>query len=230
MTSLKQKREERFYAESANRLLGHLWTLVDIKEPPDFEVRADHQTFGLEVRRVFADLETDTGSKLKKAESLNSKRIQKISTSYYAAGGKNVSIKFSCDLSSVSDERIIHTLLNEKSLQDYGSDTIELENIKIYRRSIPQDHDNFTRWVYINDKVGWVKSISANSLQGAIDKKAENLPAYKQKYSIVDLLLVADRTWNSGSMQIIEDLKINNPGFRTIYLLLHPLKIIRISD
>lgn len=47
----------------------------------------------------------------------------------------------------------------------------------------------------------------------------ENLSLYRDKYTEIDLLLVADRLLNSGRLLQDEEIVVSNPGFRRIYLL-----------
>ena len=60
-------------------------------------------------------------------------------------------------------------------------------------------------------------------------KKAKNLPRYHSPYSEIDLLLVADRTYNSGRLEGIDGLKVENRGFRAIYFMSYLESIHRVG-
>jgi hypothetical protein len=51
------------------------------------------------------------------------------------------------------------------------------------------------------------------------------LPLYKQEYEIIKLLLVADRSFNSGKLIDVDQLAVSNPGFRAIYFMSYPESI-----
>ena len=75
---------------------------------------------------------------------------------------------------------------------------------------------------FVNDRVGWLRRTTAADLQHAINRKEANLPLYKQKYDNIELLLVADRTFNSGKLVDTNDLVVSNPEFRAIYFMSYP--------
>jgi hypothetical protein len=102
------------------------------------------------------------------------------------------------------------------------STTIKAPRVKVYMTPLPVSFARYSRWTFVNDKVGWPRSVSASDLQHAINRKAGNLTLYMQKYDNIELLLVADREFNSGKLIQGNLPALSNPGFRKIYFMSYP--------
>lgn len=219
------KVQERIYAESAIKLLAVDWQLAEIPEPLDFEVRANGLAFGLEIRQVFVDVEQSFGSPAKRAESTNTRSIIALASRYYALGGLPISAKFLGSLSSVETESFAQELAAIAPSYPGESAIEHIQGVKVFMNPLPLDWGNYSRWVYVDDRVGWVRNPTDRELQEAVNRKEISLHLYKQKYEDVDLLLVADRSFNSGRLQNCDNLRVSNPGFRAIYFLSYPESI-----
>lgn len=229
------KEQERIYAEEAIKLLKEDWTLVDIPEPLDFGVRSKNFEFGLEITQVYdGGKKSDTspikkisdGSLMKKNESKNSRLIDALAKRYYEIGGCPIKVYVLGVLSSERIEQIADQLMFDSALLLEGQRTSFCANkVKVYVTRLPLHFDHYSRWTMVDDHVGWVRQVTSGDLQAVINKKRENLVYYKKKYSDVDLLLVADRTFNSGRLILPECITIENPGFRSVYFLSYPESI-----
>ena len=226
---LVSKVRERIYAEAAAALLDADWLLVDIPEPLDFEVQNAAEKFGLEIRQVFVDIEATFGSPSKRSESKNAQVISALANKYYASGGSPISAKVLGSISMVEAQTLAESMLAAAPLYPGANAILEAQGIKIFMTPLPTSWSNYSRWTLVNDKVGWLKQITAIDLQNAVNRKQVNLPLYKQKYENIDLLLVTDRTFNSGKLIEAYHLAISNPGFRAIYFMSYPESIRRIG-
>lgn len=226
---MASKTQERIYAEFAIKLLTVDWQLSEIPEPLDFEVQANGLAFGLEIRQVFVDREQRFGSPAKRKESKNAGAIIDLANHYYALGGIPISAKFLGSLSTIEVKAFAHELVAIAPSYP-GENAIQyIQGVKVFMTPLPLDWGNYSRWFYVDDRVGWVKNPSNQELQEAVNRKKEKLRLYKQKYKDIDLLLVADRSFNSGKFQGGENLRVSNPGFRTIYFLSYPESIQRVG-
>lgn len=223
------KVRERLYAESAAQLLDIDWSFGEISEPLDFEVRSAHEVFGLEVRQVFADGEATFGSLSRRAESGNQSRIRDIASRYYSQGGRPLSVKFLGALATAEIQPLVERMLREAPATPFERHTISVGGIKVFLTTVPEYLGNYQYWVCVDDRVGWVREVTNKDLQHAVDRKGDKLSLYLTKYPTVDLLLVADRTVNSGRLSSADSLSVKNPGFRAIYFLSYPESITRVG-
>ena len=226
---MASKVQERIYAEAAAALLKIEWLLIEIPEPLDFEVRTASETFGLEVRQIFVDAETEFGSPAKRNESEKVKDILALSMRYYESGGRPILAKFLGQMSPATNKALIELMVSAAPTYPGPSKTIDAHGVKVFMTPLPASFLNYSRWFFVNDRVGWLKQITVADLQYAINRKEANLGLYKQKFDNIDLLLVADRTFNSGKLVEADDLVVNNPGFRTIYFMSYPESIQRVG-
>jgi hypothetical protein len=225
---MASKVQERIYAEKAAALLSADWLLVEIPEPLDFEVRSGAETFGLEVRQIFVDVEADFGSPAKRDESKNRRAISALTKRYYEACGPTISAKFLGELPDDTDD-LVESMVSNAPLYAEHSKTIEVSGMKVFMTPLPVSFPNYSRWTFVNDKVGWLRRVTTADLQHAINKKEGNLALYKKKCDKIELLLVADRTFNSGKLIEADKPEVTNPGFRAIYFMSYPESIERIG-
>ena len=223
------KVQERIYAEKAIALLAVDWTLQDIPEPLDFEVRSENLRFGLEVRNVFAGGEETYGSPRRRNESINSRLIRSLAEKYYAAGGRPITAQFLGKVADMSVKQVAQLLDASAPLQSWERTTLQLDKMKVILTALPSSVGHYSRWTVVSDHVGWARKITCEELQAAIDRKKENLSLYRDKYAEIDLLLVANRLLNSGRLLQDEEIVVSNPGFRRIYFLSYPEAIRRVG-
>ncbi|MGQ5523403.1 hypothetical protein ACUHMQ_09090 [Chitinimonas sp. PSY-7] len=249
---MANKDQERAYAQKAAELLPQNWEIIDIPEPPDFEIKYNGNTFGLEIRQVFnrennicdepdedkqktniCDDEIGTGSPTKYREVLNSRKINRLAKLYYQSNGKPIRAVFHGNLLEANMREVLDYLLKLPSTYPTPPEFHTVSNLTVHIIPLPNDgkSSGYPHWQYVDDRVGWVGQVSPEILQNAIDRKAQKLDSYKKKYNIIDLLLVADHRFNSGKLDINEstDFELNNPGFRNIYFLSFPDSIKQIA-
>jgi hypothetical protein len=222
------KVQERIYCEAAAKLLGVDWTLFDIPEPPDFEVREDEQVFGLEVRQVFTEEDETIGSSSKRKESHNQRIITGLVDLYYSRGGPPVSAKFLGQLASAPPDTLVDEMLRTREPGAVNR-VFEIDRLKVFLTFLPATAQPYRRWVHVSDRVGWARSVTSDELQRAVDRKADRLDLYLEKYRVIDLLLVADRIFNSGRLTATDGLGVRNPGFRAVYFLSYPESVVRVG-
>jgi len=226
---LASKVQERIYAEKAAELLGADWLFVDIPEPVDFEVHSATETFGLEIRQIFVDAEADFGSPAKRNESKNRRTVSALIKRYYKSGGSPISAQFVGVIPVEDTEDLAETMLAAAPHYPEPIKTIEASGVKIFITPLPASFPNYSRWTFVNDRIGWLRRVTSADLQNAINRKEKNLALYKKKYNNIDLLLVADRTFSSGKLIDADNIAVINPGFRAIYFLSYPESIERIG-
>jgi hypothetical protein len=176
---MARKVQERIYAEKAAKLLSADWHLVEISEPLDFEVHSGSETFGLEVRQIFVDVEAEFGSPAKRNESKNHKAILNLSKRYYEAGGPPILAKFFGVLPYNTDD-LVEFLVSNAPLYPEQRITLELPGIKVRLTRLPASSPHHPRWQLLPDIIGWVRRVTTADLQPAINKKKGNLALYKK--------------------------------------------------
>ncbi len=226
---MASKVQERIYAEKAIELLAVNWALADIPEPPDFEVQSGASRFGLEICQVFVGRENSYGSPQKRGEASNSSLVSKLAEQYYELDGRPINAKVFGSLSNENILPIAQALVNSAPPSPWKNASICFGGIKVFVTALPASMTRYSRWTMAGDRVGWARQVSSNALQAAIDKKYERLQLYKEKYAEIDLLLVADRTFNSGRLLPPEVFDITNPGFRSVYFLSYPESIVQVG-
>lgn len=227
MTRRRQKIEEKLYAECASALLCENWA---IQEPdneyewPDLLVKTATESFGLEVRKLYSDEDTN-GSKLREYESSNIRLLRQTATIYYGNEAPPVKVQFyghPDNPSQIADKLAMivpsmHTWEHKKVSRGYQQ--------WMYVRRLPNECGQYCRWEVISDSVGWVSNIDQLVIQRAIQKKAANLAKYRKNIDDVRLLLVCDRRKNSGKYLFGNPGRLENAGFKHIYLLSFPDEI-----
>lgn len=219
---------ERIHAESASRLLGEGWNLVEIPEPLDFEVHRGENIFGLEHTQVFKGQVGASGSAEKRNESGRQRMLAQLARSYYQAGGVPIRAQFLGSL-PVETVGLVQSMVQNAPDQEFERQVFKVGALKVFITRIPNSFGHYNRWDLVNDAVGWVGSTSHELLQAAIDAKQPKLAAYHEKYEDIELLLVADRILNSGKLRLTEVPLLRNPGFRRILFLSYPESIHQIA-
>jgi len=228
MTKSIQKQDEIFYAESLSKDIGQNWIIKsspDEQNWPDLIVMADDETFGLEVRYYFKD-ENSTGSPLKKRESQRQKLLKELSSRYYEKRHNPIHLKISGQFSSQSIDQIFDTLLkvNGKEWEVIEKEIIiENDRAQLVIRFLPDSFQNYKKWIYRDDNIGWVRRISDVEIENLAKLKSKKLDKYKQNVKKVSLLIVANRIKSSGRVQVENTMKINTYGFNKVYFYIYPL-------
>ena len=98
---------------------------------------------------------------------------------------------------------ILNAIVERMPRQPFSNEKICLnKGPTLYVTDLPAEQSKYSRWDFVNDQVGWVKKLTLEDLQKAINIKSEKLTSYLLQYSKVDLLLVCDRLNNSGKLSL----------------------------
>ena len=227
VTRRQQKIEEKLYAECASALLCESWVIQesdDEHEWPDLLISTANATFGLEVRKLYADEDTH-GSRLREDESSNMSLLRQVATNYYKKDVPPVSVQFyGCP---DNPNRIVEDLaIIVPSMHTWEQKKVTCGNhYWMFMHRLPDECGKYCRWKVVSDSVGWVGHIDQPVVLSAVHKKAVNLVKYKKHINDVRLLLVCDRTMNSGKYLFGIYHDIENSGFDHIYLLSYPDEI-----
>ncbi|MDH4226257.1 MAG: hypothetical protein OEV59_00685 [Deltaproteobacteria bacterium] len=230
MTRKRQKEEEVFYAQAAGKLLCANWDITEPlneKEWPDLVVKSDKGEFGLEVRHIFSD-ESDSGSIKKQSESKSRGVVEELANAYYRSEDKlavPIKAQFLGDIDN--EEELLSCIVeNVKGMAELEQKRCEpYKGCVVYIRRLPDMWKKEREWVYVPDKVGWVRTVDRVSVESIIREKAENLPKYKMHMKDVRLLLVADRMFDSGKIYFPSDFSCDIGGFKVVYCFSYPENI-----
>ena len=203
--------------------------MLEPRERPDFIVTEGERRFGLEVTNVFQDRSDENGSDLRRSEGQAQKIVADIRREYESrSGGLAIKVEFMQRPKATDAEDIVTKLLglNLASRPIGERHTICTQaGSEIFARRY-----RWPEWTSIPDRVGWVVQNASEQLQACIAKKAAELPCYRAAAGDdVRLLVVADRTLNSGKLLVPSPEPIKPMGFRTVYFLTHPLEVVVID-
>jgi len=230
MTRRRQKTEERLFAERAIALLGKDWTIREPdneREWPDLLIETPTGSIGLEVRKIYPD-EAARGSSKRAAESSRRRQLKKVANNYYDSGAPPVRVQI---YGWPNDTAILVSELSSIAtlMQIWERKKITFDNncwVNVCR--LPDECAKYNRWDIVSDSVGWVGALDSSVVQQAIQKKSANIVRYKVKVEDVRLLLVCDRTRNSGKLLLRDPSGIERAGFNHIYLLSFPDELFKI--
>jgi len=210
--------------------MGRSWCIKESpteKEWPDLLVNDGDLDFGLEVRNLFLD-EGVKGSSKRTAESIRVKQLQKAADTYYQNNRIAVNVKI-CGSPGEPTKLAQDIASVVASLQLWQQKKICLDTgRRMYVSRLPDECGEYKRWVLLSDAVGWVGYADPAMVQQAVIKKSVNLPKYKRHLEKISLLLVCDRTLNSGKYLFANVKGLNTAGFEYVYLFSYPDQLIKI--
>jgi hypothetical protein len=199
------KKRERFFAEEAARLLGKTWNLGEDREHPDFVVTENRSQFGLEVTQVFMGPQDNSGSSLKKKESVTQRAVNALQLEYEAIANVPLIVKFVGNMEPGNLATVVPALV----AQDLASRPIcyhFVHDTTIEHPARARVHVTKAlrpNWFSVNDRAGFVDRNPHQRIAEAIEKKAHELTRYKVAAgSDVRLLLVAEGISNSGKLRL----------------------------
>ena len=217
-----QKRQEENWARLAARELNVDWNL-NCFERPDFSVLCNGLEFGLEVTECHIGNQGRKGSSWRATEIHNQKLLDLARREYESATGLTLRLDYLGDATDKSMSELVAALLNAPLERLELTDTkieIRLSGAKVFvGRAIKH------QWVFINDCVGWV-SRDGSLLQKVVDKKSEKLATYRESFRDVRLLVVSNRTSNSGKLKLESSYPLSLRGFDVVYFLSYPEELI----
>ena len=207
--------------EEAAKLLNKAWSLGPDRERPDFLVTEGTQMFGLEVSEVFMGPQSPAGAAMKEKESNTQKGIDALRIRYEEITNIPLCVHFVGDLSADNMATVVPKLVEtdfaSKPILHYVKielgDGISMHITKAFR----------AEWFSVNDRVGWVDCDPVRRIADAVEKKSKKMPSYKEEVGLdIHLLLVADRTNNSGKLMLKERFALDLLGFRVVYFFSFP--------
>lgn len=225
MIDQRKKQSERFYVESAARMLGKSWTLEPDRENPDFIVTENEDRFGLEVTSFFVGPIESKGALEKERESTSERRLLKLRMEFDPSDCLPLCVRLVGDTCDANLSIVVPTLHN-----------LALQKKEIgYRTSFSIDEGparltvHVTRsfrheWYDVGHRVGWVGVEWMDQFARTIAKKAKHLERYRDssKLSDIRLLIVSDRTMNSGRISLAVPPVVDCCGFQAVYLFPYP--------
>jgi len=231
----RKKHIERFYLDRFQALAG--WDRIfEDSERPDFLARTKDGVLGVEVTQLFKD-DGEYGSALKEGEERNSRFLITLARAYYSDGGEPILVTallpntppddkipyFVRRLKRHRPRKVMERARFEAYLKP-GPKTV------MYVTSLPADFVEYKRWQCTTDSTGWVRRISREMLVSKMAEKARSLSQYRKSADRIVLLIVVDRTKNSGMLELEGDATpLPNHGFDEVHLLIDPLKACRIA-
>lgn len=232
--AVKKERERHYLNGFLNTIKWKVTSIEDF-ESPDFIVTIDGKRIGIEVCQIFKENDTG-GSQLKREEVSRSKYLGNLSTAYYAKGGKPVNLQILGDFLALDTNEIVDLIRNHTP--DEISKKIDIEkstkhgSVYFYITRLPDYFSNYSRWTCINNSIGWRHQLALAKLQKTVQLKANFLCKYKENAQAeIVLLLVADRTQNSGMVHYDETQGgLISRGFHQVYLYEYPEAVKRISS
>lgn len=230
MTQQVKKESERFLVERAAELLGRTWMLGPDHESPDFIVTEGAQQFGLEKCYIFTGQQSPDGygAVMKKKEADTQKAVHALRQKYEATTNVPLNVKFVGDMCDKNMAEVVPALVAMGlSNKPYGhQDFIDVDegpaSLRVHvTRALRAD------WFSVNDRVGWVNTNPIDLIVREIEKKSKNLHNYKERAGLDDirLLIVADRTMNSGKLILEVPFTLNLRGFQFVYFFSYPESI-----
>jgi hypothetical protein len=100
------------------------------------------------------------------------------------------------------------------------------ERDPLHLRALPDSFREYSRWEYLGDAAGQVHTLDPVLVEDVIIRKAKQLPHYRLALRDVQLLIVADRLYNSGRWQVPREFAdLSRHGFDAVHLLLHPIEV-----
>ncbi|MBY6089508.1 hypothetical protein [Maritimibacter alkaliphilus] len=217
-----QKRQEENWARLAARELNVDWKLKRF-ERPDFSVLCNGLEFGLEVTECHIGILGRKGSSWRATEIHNRKLLDRARRDYESETGLILRLDYLGDATVKSMNELVAALLNAPLETLEVTDPkieIHLSSAKVFvGRAI--NH----QWVFVKDCVGWV-SRDGSLLQKVVDKKSEKLATYRESFRDVRLLVVSNRTSNSGKLKLESSYPLSLKGFDVVYFFSYPEKLI----
>ena len=184
-------------------------------------VTSSSQEFALEVTQVFIGKTTKRGSQERKSESARVDWLSAIRAEYAKHSSVALTLKYLGAATDAAGADILEMLLAEQFDDKPVLHQIEkrVTDGKLWAtKALRAD------WVFVRDGVGWV-SCDGEYVQQAILKKSANLQRYRVASDDVRLLVVADRTKNSGKLIIDGSFAPDLHGFNGVYFFSYPTNI-----
>jgi len=177
----------------------HIVDESETRESPDFLLRDATGVIGLEVTQVFRN-DSDAGSPAKAAESRRQAYLGRLAFEYYSAHGRPLHVQAHLpDRPDTELSLVVENLHAMRPAEPWGRSRFSVGHDTVFHlTALPDEAGSYSKWICINNSVGWVGRLHSDLLASRIREKAPKLPTYRKAADRVALLLVADRTSESG--------------------------------
>lgn len=233
---MKKKETERFFVEWFVDKMG--WDSCEIydDEEPDFKIKFPDKIIGLEVTNLYKD-EGKKGSSIKRQEAYRNKWLSRVSEKYYEIAELPLRVQVLIGTGELKGdpETLSYELAQRNNIEVWKRTEFEFKltdqcKLKVFFVRLPTKFERYKRWTFIDNHTGFSRSIDEAVIQDKIHVKAQKLKKYKEKYNEVILLIVLDRTYESGMFHAITDSMVAEKcGFSSVYLSLYPENCIEIG-
>ena len=215
------KAQERFFVEETARSLGLHWELGDDRESPDFLIDDGGCRFGLEVSELFSGPVGIRGAIRKAAESIHQKTIDRCRRAYEKERDVPLGVKILGNVTKEAMEELLTILLAQDLARMRPGERFEVEINDQFKVHVTRALRH--QWFRVNDRVGWVNTNPLPVIEAAVAKKSELLNTYRKAVGVdIRLLLVANRMFTSGKLQLVENTTLDTQGFRVVYFFSYP--------
>ena len=215
------KAQERFFVEEAARSLGLQWEVGEDRESPDFLIEDGRCRFGLEVSELFAGPVGNRGATRKAAESIHQKTIDRCRRAYEKERDVPLGVKILGNVTKEAMEGLLAILLAQDLARMRPGERFEVEISDQFKVHVTRALRH--QWFQVNDRVGWVNTNPLPMIEAAVAKKSELLNTYREVAGAdIRLLLVANRMFASGKLQLVENSTVDTRGFRVVYFFSYP--------
>jgi hypothetical protein len=223
----RKKFNERFFVEWSVRQLHWDCEVVD-DENPDFGIKFSDKIIGLEATNLYKD-EGVGGSFSKQCESFRDGWLLEVSRKYYIQCNRPILVEVLIEKGELKGDAglLASELIRRSDIDVWKSQEFELElsatcQLKIWLDRIPDSFQEYNHWTFLDNHIGNSRPITNIVIQEKVRNKATQLPKYMQKYSEVVLLIVSDRTYQSGIFHPAERISTPSYGFTGVYLAFYP--------
>jgi hypothetical protein len=130
----------------------------------------------------------------------------------------------------LASELVGRSAIGVWQLREFEFEPAERCNLEIKLVRLPDKFDRYSQWTFLDNRVGCSRPLDRIIIKDKVRRKAARLPQYKQSYADVMLLIVADRTYQSGMFHTVtEEISTPSFGFSSVYLALYPENYMRIG-
>lgn len=216
-----KKHKEQSEAFQASLKLGEEWEL-ESHESPDFLVTSAGHRFGLEITECHIGPKGNKGATARAKESTNHNWLTEIRRRYEYAGGVGLNLRYRGQVGPIAAEELLQALHNarfetHKPVDRF--DRLDLTNGKAYVFRTLNAY-----WMMLDDRSGRV-SHDGSFLQREIDVKAKKLLKYREVCADIRLLVVANRIYNSGKLELQDGFRPKLRGFDAVYFFSYPSSV-----
>ena len=215
------KMQERFFVEEAARSLRVPWEILEERESPDFIVDDGGCRFGLEISELFAGPVGIGGAIRKAAESFHQKTIDRYRSAYERERTVPLRVAILGKVTRGSMEELLTMLLSHDLEAMRPGERFEVLTSNLFKAHVTRGLRH--EWFRVNDRVGWVNTNPLPIIDKAVAKKSKLLPRYREAAGPdIRLLLVANRLFGSGKLQLVNDSIVDTQEFRIVYFFSYP--------